>query len=197
MIESQDPGAFFHQHLQTALSQLRVRPSPAAELYLKDLLVRSVLMNGVTPATPDRPLVQLMADALEVDDARERLRRLREIGDAALYTCGFFGEHVASRGLSPRYYVAMGGRAYRGASVLSVEHRGTYVELAEGFEGFTRVLDEVRERTVLRSPQDIVRLYDLWKRTRDPRFAAKLRGQGVFPQDNWGPDADDPSGTVH
>ena len=56
------------------------------------------------------------------------------------------------------------------------------MELAEGFDDFARVLDEVRERTVLRSPQDIVRLYDLWKRTKDPRFAEKLRGQGVFPQ---------------
>jgi len=182
LIETRDPGAFFHQHLQTALSQLRVRPSPAAELYLRDLLVRSMLMRGVTPATPDRPLVHLMADALEVEDALERLRRLREVGDVALYTCGFFGDHVASRGMSPKYYAAMGGRAYRSASVLSVEHRGTFVELAEGFADFTRVLDEVRERTVLRSPQDIVRLYDLWKRTRDPRFAKKLRGQGVFPQ---------------
>ncbi len=182
MIETRDPGAFFHTHLQTAFSQLRVRPSPAAELYLRDLLVRSMLMQGVRPATPDRPLVQLMAGALEVEDARERLRRLREVGDAALYTCGFFGEHVASRGMSPEYYAAMGGRAYRGASILSLEHRGTFVELAEGFDDFARVLDEVRERTVLRSPQDIVRLYDLWKRTNDPRFAEKLRGQGVFPQ---------------
>ena len=190
MIETKDPGAFFYQHLQTALSRLRVRPSPAAELYLRDLLVRSMLMRGVRPATPDRPLVQLMAGAMEVDDARERLRRLREVGDAALYTCGFFGDYVASRGMSPRYYSAMGGRAYRGASALSVEHRGTFVELAEGFDDFARVLDEVRERTVLRSPQDIVRLYDLWKRTKDPRFAKKLRGQGVFPQEG-------DSGTYH
>jgi hypothetical protein len=187
----QDPATFFHQHLQDAIAQLRVRPSATTELYLRDLLVRSVLMRGVRPATADRPLVHLMAAALEAEDARERLRRLREIGDAALYTCGFFGEHVASRGLSPAYYEAMGGRAYRGASVLSLEHRGTFHELADGFAEFSRVLDEVRERTVPRTPQDIVRLYDLWKRTRDPRFAKKLQSQGVFPQGG------DDSGTVH
>ena len=99
--------------------------------------------------------------------------------------------------LPPDYYAAMGGRAYHGASVLSFEHRGTFVELAEGFEDFAQVLDEVRERTVLRSPQDIVRLYDLWKRTRDPRFAAKLRGQGVFPQTTWGGVDVEDDGSVH
>ena len=192
MIESHsDPAAYFHQRLQDALSTLRMRPSPAAELYLRDLLVRGVLMRGVRPATADQPLVHQMASAMAVDDARERLRKLREVGDAALYTCGFFGEHLASRGMSASYYEAMGGRAYRGASVLSLEHRGTYWELAEGFGEFSRALDEVREHTVLRSPQDIVRLYDLWKRTRNPRYAEKLRNQGVFPQDP------EKTGTVH
>ncbi|MCZ7687217.1 MAG: hypothetical protein M5U28_54170 [Sandaracinaceae bacterium] len=33
----------------------------------------------------------------------------------------------------------------------------------------------------MRTPQDIVKLYDRWRRTRSPRLAERLRAEGVFP----------------
>ena len=56
-----------------------------------------------------------------------------------------------------------------------------YRELASLFAPITRVLDDVRESTALRTPQDIVRLYDKWRRTGSPRIAARLSAEGVYP----------------
>jgi len=67
---------------------------------------------------------------------------------------------------------------------------GVYRELAALFAPITRVLDDVRESTALRTPQDIVRLYDKWRRTGSPRIAARLSAEGVYPGRG-------PSGTVH
>lgn len=173
-----DTRGFFHERLMSALQRRGVAAAAETELYLLDLLIRG---TQFVLATPDQPLVHRLAAALAVDEPRARRERLREAGDSALYTAGFFGEHVQSRGMSVRYYAEMGGRAYRGASDLPGPHVRTFRELAGGFTGFTEVLDEVRESTQLRTPQDIVRLYDRWKRTGNPRLAERLQEEGVFP----------------
>jgi len=100
---------------------------------------------------------------------------------------GFFEDHVERKGVSRSYVVTMGGRAYANAEALAAYspreavRQRVYGELAEGFEDYVEALDEVRESTVLRTPQDIVRLYEKWKRTGSPRVAERLRSEGVFP----------------
>ena len=83
--------------------------------------------------------------------------------------------------MSPDYFVSMGGRCYQSASELSIRRRHMFGELANGFRNLVDVLEEVRETTVLRTPQDIVKLYDTWRRTKSPKVAARLHSAGVFP----------------
>ncbi|MCS6799967.1 MAG: hypothetical protein NZ898_15870, partial [Myxococcota bacterium] len=109
-----------------------------------------------------------------------RVRRLRELGDATLYGVGFFGAALEHRGVSRRYVLDIGRRAYRAAASGPV--RPVLVELADAIGRFALVLDDVREQTALRTPQDIVRLYDRWRRTGSPLLAERLGREGVFPQ---------------
>ena len=89
----------------------------------------------------------------------------------------------------------MGRRGYASAEDLAVGpeavRRTAYGELAEGFPELVEVLDDVRETTDLKTPQDIVKLYDRWRRTRSPKLAARLREEGVYPA--VGPDG----GLIH
>lgn len=175
--------SWFHERLQDALGRVRTPASAATEMYLVELLSRHAESATLSLA---RPLALLLADACEAEGA-ERTRRLRELGDTALYVLGFFEDHLARRGISRDYVVAMGGGAYAGAERLAAYdpreavRADVYGELADGFEGYVEVLDEVRESTVLRTPQDIVKLYEKYKRTRSPKVAARLREEGVFP----------------
>jgi hypothetical protein len=108
--------------------------------------------------------------------------------------CGFFGDHLRRRGISRDYVVGLGERAYGEAGDLCGRAwrssdgslRQVYPELAGRFDVFARVLDEVRETTALRTPQDIVRLYERWRRTKSPTLARRLKEEGVFPQDGGG-----------
>ena len=173
-----DLRGYFHERLRAALHRSALGASEGTEHYLLELLSGS----GAQLATPDRPLVDRLQAALAAPDPRDRLRSFRETGDAALYTCGFFPDHLDRRGMSPEYFATVGGRAYRAAGSLDPRQGTTFEELADGFLGFAQVLEEVREETVLRTPQDIVKLYDRWRRTRSPKLAERLHAAGVFPQ---------------
>ncbi len=173
-----DVRGYFHERLGQSLQRLEVSVDEETELYLVELLSRP---EASALATPETPLVERWKDALEAESERERLRHYQHTGDAALYTCGFFGDHIAKRGMSREYYITMGGRAYLAASQLAGRRRDTFEELGHRFEPLVRVLDEVREETVLRTPQDIVRLYDRWRKTQSPTLAERLHSAGVFP----------------
>jgi hypothetical protein len=185
MIEQHaDVRAWFRERLLVALERRRVRADERTEFYLVGLLADFALAPPVDALA--RPLAAQLAEALEVDGP-ERLRRYRALGDTALYTSGFFADHFERRGITADYVHAIGGRAYRSASAAArfsprdAELSSVWDELGGRFEGYVAVIGDVKESTALRTPQDIVRLYDRWKQTRSPAIAERLRAAGVFP----------------
>lgn len=182
---SRDLRGWFREQLGLVLERRGLSASQTTRVYLVELL------SQPPREALARPLALQLADAVEASGP-EKLRMLRELGDAALYLTGFFADHLERRGVTRSYSVAMGERAYATASALCVLNpseavrRHVYDELADAFESFVLAFDELRENTVLRTPQDIVKLYDRWRRTRSPRLAERLREEGVFPTDPRG-----------
>ncbi|HJL16651.1 MAG TPA: hypothetical protein RMH99_13395 [Sandaracinaceae bacterium LLY-WYZ-13_1] len=181
---SADVRGWFRERLVAALEERGIPASATTRLYLVELL--SSFARDGSRARLGRPLALQLADAVEAEGP-ERIRLLRQLGDTALYVLGFFEDHLERRGVSRSYVVAMGGRAYSSAESLAAHspseapRRVAYAELADGFEAYVEAIDEVRESTALRTPQDIVKLYDKWKRTGSPRLAKRLQKEGVFP----------------
>ncbi len=186
MIElSTDMGDFFEERVDASLGRRGCTASKGTRVYLVKLLTRFTFNSS--PEAVSEPLALRMADAMREEGPIVRHQKLRDLGDSALYVCGFFGESLGRRGVSRSYVVTMGGRAYGAAGGLPAprgEEVGprVFTELADGFGRYAQVLDDVRECTSLRTPQDIVRLYERWKRTGSPLLAERLRAEGVFPQ---------------
>ncbi|RLB49016.1 MAG: hypothetical protein DRJ42_21965 [Deltaproteobacteria bacterium] len=186
---SADPSGFFRERLVSALGRRNVRVSEGTEVYLVHLLTGFVHVSA--DEALGQPLVERLAEALEAPGDVERFRRFRALGDNALYVSGFFSDHLDRRGISRDYVVSMGGRAYVAAGDLAERRVGggahglheVYDELADGFDKLALILDEVRETTSLRTPQDIVRLYERWRRTGSKVLAERLEQEGVFPQE--------------
>ncbi len=189
MIETHaDVRAYFRERLLAVLERRRLQAAPTTEFYLVDLLARYAAGPG---PRMEQPLALAIAEAMEAEEATERYRRFREVGDQALLACGFFAEHCERRGVSRRYVATVGSRAYRQASDLAPWSGQAALpealeQLAEGFDAYAVALDDLRELTSLRTPQDIVRLYDRWRRSRSPLVAERLRALGVFPQGGQG-----------
>lgn len=185
MIETfADLRFWFRERLEAALESHRIDAEDETRAYLVELL--AAMGVGRRRAPGHRPLALQLGDAREAQGI-ERLRLYRALGDDALCLAGLFRDHLERRGLSEGYVKTMGGAAYESAGVLAVQsaseasYTPVYRDLARRFTTFAEVLEEVRESTTLRTPQDIVKLYDKWRRTGSPRLAARLTAEGVYP----------------
>ena len=132
-----------------------------------------------------RPLALMLADAASTTSAAERNQLLQRIGDVALFISGFFADSFARRAVDIDYYIQMGGNAY---GTLSDEVIGTfrgsafapvYRELARKFQVLVDVLNEVSARP--KQHADLVRTYEVWRKTGSQRAESLLRRDGIVP----------------
>jgi hypothetical protein len=131
-----------------------------------------------------KPLAKLLAEAVETNDERLRYRLLQRLGDVALFIAGFLAGH--SRGaVDVNYHVAMGGRAY--GVLAQARAQGSqralssvFAELEDKFQPLVDALNEIGDGADSDSPQDLLRLYELWQRTGSRRAHRALRELGVL-----------------
>ena len=130
-----------------------------------------------------RPLALMLADAADAPSPEHRNQTLKRIGDVALFVAGFFVDSLRDKPVDVDYYMHMGENAY---GSLSEETRGTfhgnafadiYRELATKFRVLIDVLNEVRGG----AEQDVVRTFEIWRKTGSQRAERLLREQGVLP----------------
>lgn len=173
------PQAFFHELVASALDSQRVTPRPETELYLVKLLEQFML----TERFRGEPLALMLKDALEQPLAELQRQRLREMGDHSLYVAGFFQDSLNRKLVDVDYYIDMGGSAYQqvAARADSEVSKQLYLELSEKFGSFVDVLAEVSDKTAQRTERDLLRLYEVWVRTRSERAARQLQEAGIIP----------------
>ena len=137
--------AFFHEELSLALKETGVETSEETEAYLVHLL------EGYATLTPqqaedvgfERPAAQILEEAVNSDGER-RMELYRRLGDASLYSCGFFEARLARRSLSPTYYRKVGRTAYGSLTdMMTFKQPGGVFEFI--FRELTAKFDEVVE----------------------------------------------------
>jgi len=172
--------ALFHELVQHALHAQGVASSETTEFYLVHLLERF--------ARPGRP--DLLDPPLAVDYLRagelppaQRFDTLRRVADTALFVTGIFIDSLDRSLVGPGYYASLGRTAY--ARLSGEMARGglsqSFVELADRFLDFVRVLGEISELELFRRDQDAVRLYKRWLQTGSQREADLLIRRGLIP----------------
>lgn len=182
---------FFRESVALAIENQGVQVDPHTSHYVVNLLTIFARSEELYEDDGDhygvRPLALMMVDAADAPTAEQRTCSLQRIGDVALFTAGFFADSLACRPVDIDYYICMGGSAY---GSLSDEIRGTtrgralvnvYRELARNFQLLVDVLHEVREGTRNSSDVDLLRTYEIWRKTGSQRAAALLKQNGVVP----------------
>lgn len=186
-----DITAYFQEVISDAIRVRHVDATDAAATYLVSLLCSFTHPDEEAGASFQRPLTFLLHDALESTGA-ERFRRLRTLGDHALYALGFFGGHIEQKGVDRRYVSSVGSSAYTHAAAMlrtraKAERErapGVLSELAAKFDSFAAVLADVAEGTLAcgaRDERSIVKLYERWLRTGSSRLAEELGARGIVP----------------
>jgi hypothetical protein len=189
-----DLSGFFREALAAALVESKVEASPPTEHYLVALLSDFAHPDELAQQTFERPLPLLLAEALDMV-GHERFERLRTLGDAVLYTSGFFLDHLRTRGVQLSYVSSLGARAYDGAAgMLRQADRGSgegprapelFEELAQNFTPYAGVLATLANSLLARSAQGTdsgaLRVYEKWLETGSPELARALMSRGIAP----------------
>lgn len=182
--------AYFHDALHAASRHQQLAASDATLHYLSRLLTDYAHSDRLFDDTAEgrrlQPLARLYGQALEAPTPRERRLLLQRLGDLALFVGGLFGGRLQRRLVDLDYCVRMGTGAYghlgelpeRAAAPQAL--RTVFQELAQGFGHFVGVLAEIGARRD-GAQSDILELYALWERSRDPRLAERLRALGLTP----------------
>lgn len=182
---------YFHTSINDVVSRQRVEIDPHAAHYVVNLLTIFSRSDEFYEEHAEyyglRPLALMLADAANADRFDERNYLLQRIGDVALFIAGFFADGLAGKAVDVDYYIHMGGNAY---GSLSDEVRGTYRgkvfapiyrELALKFQVLVDVLNEIADGAKASTDVDLLRVYELWLKTRSRRAGALLRQNGVEP----------------
>jgi hypothetical protein len=182
---------FFRESINSAIDNQHVEVDPHTSHYVVNLLTLFARSEKFYNADDEhcgvRPLALMMADAVAAESRELRSTSLQRIGDVALFTAGFFADSLAHRPVDIDYYVSMGGSAY---GSLSDEIKGTtrgmalvnvFRELARKFLSLVDVLNEVRDGARLSADVDVLRTYEVWRKTGSKRAATILEQNGVVP----------------
>ncbi|MBT8132680.1 MAG: hypothetical protein KJO35_10455, partial [Gammaproteobacteria bacterium] len=174
--------------LDAALSNQRVDAADHTAHYIVNLRTLYSRADELYDHTDDgrriKPLAFMLSDSLEAGTALERDQALRRLGDVALFMAGFFAHSFSRKLIDIDYYISMGGGAYGHLSESTrapVGFRDVFLELAEKFQRFVDVLNEISAMSCGNNDNDILRLYEIWMRTGSTRAATRLRCLGVEP----------------
>ncbi len=182
------PEGFFRDLVTKALGSHRLNPRPETEFYLVNLLTKFITTDRLYTQDGDgsfrqEPLALLVKQALESPEPQAQSALFRHVGDVSLYMAGFFHESLHRKSVDVEYYIDMGGTAYAqvAARTSPVPQRVVYEELSDKFGTFVDVFAEVSETTSPKTEQDLLRLYELWTKTKSERAAKALQAAGIFP----------------
>lgn len=181
---------YFRDSLERVTTARSVTAGEATQHYLVHMLVGFSRTDHLFEYSRDgfglRPLALMLADALEAQHGPERNIQLRRLGDVALFISGFFGDSLARRAVDIDYYTRMGEAAYSTLRNAPASRRDellgdVYNELADRFLVFVDALADVAQEARVFDERDILRLYEIWVRTRSDRAAEILQRLGIEP----------------
>ena len=184
-----DITGFFEDAFLEAVRSRRAEPTDAARVYLVALLADFARPGTLSSDALERPVTLLLDEALRLEGT-ERFERLRRLGDTVLYTSGFFGEHLANRGVEMDYVQSVGARAYDSAAdmlkkkLAADRTHDLFSELADDFSTFVALLGDVSDDMLARSARTdkaMVKVYEKWIQTGSTRLSAALVKRGLMP----------------
>lgn len=146
---------FFRSELNSAFDKLGLTTGDETEKYLVNLLENFVRLDNTNAEDIgfDQPAAYLLGDALNEGGDR-RIEAYRRLGDASLFSCGFFEDHLEHRKevVPLEYYRDMGRSAYSNLESL-MKHKAPggafhriYDELTAKFDTFVEAFQLLGNR---------------------------------------------------
>lgn len=190
-----EPTDFFRSHISQAIQRQRLQADQNTEFYLVDLMIRfinpeNLFTRDENGTAKQEVLALLLCESLAASDKAVRQRGLRRLGDISLYTAGFFSDSLSRKVVDVDYYIGMGRNAYANLSQMDFDasSKQVYLTLSQKFDRFVDVLAEVSTSTKTLDDKNILRLYEVWLRTKSEHAEKSLKEAGIIPNKIVKPD---------
>lgn len=183
-IHTESTTELFQELVQAAIDHQKLNSSKSSAAYLVQVL-DGFVDPGRVPAAPekalDTPIAKLFLEAFHYG-GMEQFSLLKLSGDLALFTAGFFSDHLQDRAVDIDYYCRLGGSAYACAAdtCRCRETAALFAELSNEFVSFVDVLSEVSETCTLTNSDNLLRLYEKWQQTGSNHSREQLRRRGIL-----------------
>ncbi len=184
LITDGNVATYFEQLLERAVSNQQLALNETTHAYLVGILlsfIKPTKRVGDHEIDPlDHPLALILAKVYEATPSQQ-LKLLQTLGDAALFISGFFPDSLKRQTVDIDYYIAMGESAYHTISTRSRNEQffSLFRELSRKFTKLVDLFNEVAEDTRSKSDRDLLRLYDVWAKTKSARSERLLRERGI------------------
>ncbi len=163
--------AYFRAELTSTFQVLGLTTTEETQAYVVHLLQGFSRLDetAINEVGFHKPAAMLLGEAMNSVGER-RIEAYRRLGDASLFSCGFFGKHLARTPVSPGYYQSVGRTAYsRLGEIMEFKQPGgtfnvVFTELAQKFDDIVEALIHLSQpRSSQRSVYD--ELIMQWQRS--------------------------------
>lgn len=143
---------FFFDEL-TQINQKSSRPLPQETVHYSSIVLDQYGESGkyfetIEGKVRDKVLGIKLLESSHLPRVKQ-VRALRDIGDTALFLCGFFSDSLNSKIIDTSYYQQIGSSAYRKLNYLVpevYEKQSFYEQLSKSFSGVTMLMNIVAEK---------------------------------------------------
>ncbi len=178
---------FFNEAVNSACDSRNVKADPLVKTYLVHLLQFYIATENLFDEVDSsgrrqrETLAEMFLKAARAEP-RTRIELLKKVGDSSLYISGFFGDSLQRKVVDVDYYAGMGGTAYATLAECVREDSATqvYKEFADRFTVFVDVLTHISTHALVKSEENILRLYETYARTGSDYAREKLLEKGLI-----------------
>jgi len=177
---------FFKGLVRDAIRNQNLDTDEMAEFYLVHLLAefhKTEKMSARCPKTgEEEPWAITYLRAVQ-SETTEKINLLKGLGDRSLYLSGIFSEFLESTPVGINYFMSLGGNAYTHladmVATTQSDLQDLFKELSDKFSPFVDILSEVSESAGMGKDKDLLKLYERWLRTSNPRLGKALIKAGI------------------
>ena len=178
---------YFYTLVDDAFKERKIQTYPQVKTYIVDVLKHYLLVENLYDqedysGKKTRKTMAEMFLSANQGGRKERVEKLKKLGDCSLYISGFFSDSFQRKIIDVDYYVDMGKMAFDSLSqdVEEDTFSKLFKDLSLHFVKFVDVLSLISQKAKITNEENILRMMDVYAKTGSTLMGETLAEKGVF-----------------
>lgn len=182
-----DSSRFFHNLVNEAVEERKIKTYPQIKSYLAEVMQHYLHTENLYDQQDSsgkrtrKTMTELYLTATQLG-AKERVEKLKQLGDSSLYISGFFSDSFQRKIIDIDFYIDMGKMAFQSLAqdVDEDTFSKLFNDISEQFLGLVDVLSLISQKAKMTDEDNILRMMDVYAKTGSSLRGETLAEKGVF-----------------